>query len=115
MDSDFQYICENWVSGLSTKKLGFISREYRLGHLARWTAGNERLHLPPRDYMTFSEAILKTGVFLPLHPFIAQVLDYFDIVLFQLLRTSHHLIVAFYIVCSEFCGVAPSVVHFASC
>ena len=82
-DSDSKYICKDWVSGLSTKKLGFISREYRLGHLARWAAGNERPQLPPRDYMTFSEAILKTGVFLPLHPFIVQVLDYFDIVPFS--------------------------------
>ena len=83
-DSDSLYICEDWVYGISTKKLRFISHEYRLGHLARWTAGNERSYLPPCGYMTFSETILKTGVFLPLHPFIAQVLDYFDIVPFQL-------------------------------
>ena len=71
------------MSGRSTKRLGFISREYRLGHLARWAAGNERPHLPPRSYMTFSETILKIGgVFLPLHLFIVQVLDYFDIVSF---------------------------------
>ena len=63
--------------------------------------------------MTFSEAILKTVVFLPLHPFIIQVFDYFDIVPFQLPLNSHRLIVAFYIVFSEFYDVALSVVHFA--
>ena len=62
--------------------------------------------------MTFSEAILKMGVFLPFHPSIAQVVDYFDIVPFQLPPNSHHLIVAFYIVFSEFYGVMPLVVHF---
>ena len=63
--------------------------------------------------MTFSEVILKTGVFLPLYPFIDQVLDYFDIVPFQLPPNFYHLIVAFYIAFLEFCGVAPSAVHFA--
>ena len=62
--------------------------------------------------MTFSEAILKTGVYLLLHRFIVQVLNYFDIVPFQLPPNSHHLIMAFYIVFSEYYGVAPSVVHF---
>ena len=33
-DFDFQYTYEDWLSGLSTKKLGFISCEYRLEHLA---------------------------------------------------------------------------------
>ena len=63
--------------------------------------------------MTFSEAILKMEVFLPLHPFVVQVLNYFDIVPFQLPPNSHRLIVAFYIVFSEYCSVAPSVVYFA--
>ena len=62
--------------------------------------------------MTFSEAILKMGVFLPLHPFVIQVLEYFEIVPFQLPPNSHRLIVAFYIVFSEYCGVAPSMVYF---
>ena len=29
-----RYICENWVFGLSNKKLGFISHEFRLGNSA---------------------------------------------------------------------------------
>ena len=62
--------------------------------------------------MTFSKAILKTRVYLLLHPFFAQVLDYVDTDPFQLPRNSHHFIVTFYIVFSEYCGVTPSVVHF---
>ena len=52
---------------------------------------------PPPGYMAISEEILKTGVFLPLHPFIDQVLDFFDIVSFQLSQNSYCLIVAIYI------------------
>ena len=63
--------------------------------------------------MTFSKAILKKGVYLSLHPFIAQVLDYFDIAPFQLPPNFHRLIVEFYIGFSEYCGVTPLVVHFA--
>ena len=81
--------------------------------MARWAARNERPHIPPRGYMTSSEAILKMRVYLLLHFFVAQVLDYFDIVPFQLPLNSHRLIVAFYIVFSEYCGVVPLVVHFA--
>ena len=111
-DSNSRYICEDWISRLSNNKLRFISREYRLVHSARWAAQNERLYLPPRGYMTFSEVILKTGVFLPLHPFIVQVLDYFDIIPFQFPPNSHRLIVAVYIIFSECYSVALSVIHF---
>ena len=46
-----QYACEDWVSRLSAKKMGQISREYRLGYLLHWVAGDERPHLPPPSYM----------------------------------------------------------------
>ena len=38
---------------------------------------------------------MKRGVYLLLHPFVVQVLDYFDIVPFLLPLNSHRLIVAF--------------------
>ena len=63
--------------------------------------------------MTFSEAILKMGVYLLLHPFVVKVLNYFDIVPFQRPPNSRRLIMVFYIVFSEYWVVAPSVVHFA--
>ena len=52
-----QYGCEDWVSRFSTKKIGQISQEYRLGYLPRWVTGDERPHLPPLGYMAISEAI----------------------------------------------------------
>ena len=59
-DPNSRYIWEDWVFGLSNKMLGFISSEFRLGNSAHWAVENERLLIPYRDYMTFSEAILKT-------------------------------------------------------
>ena len=55
--------------------------------------------------------ILKTGVFFSLHPIIDQVLEFFDIVPFQLSLKSYHLIVAFYIAFMELCKTAPIVGH----
>ena len=81
-DAGFQYACKDWVFRLSAKKLRFISREYRLGHLPSWATGDERPHPSLPCYMAISEAILKTGVFLPFHSFIEQVLKFFDIVPF---------------------------------
>ena len=74
---------------------------------------DERLHLLSPRYIAISEAILKSGVFLPLHSFIDQVLEFFDIVPFQLSPNSYRLIVAFYIALSELCETAPSIGHFA--
>ena len=73
----------------------------------------EKLHLPPLGYMAINKAILKTGVFLPFYPFIEQVLEFFDIVPFQLSPNSYRLIVAFYIAFLELCQTAPTVGHFA--
>ena len=56
---------------------------------------------------------MKTGVFLPFHHFIEQVLEFFDIVPFQLSPNSYRLIVAFYIAFSELCKTTPIIGHFA--
>ena len=110
-DASSQYACKDLVSRLSAKKLGFILREYKLGYLPCWATRDERPHLPPPGYMAISEGILKTRVFSPLHSFIDQVLECFDIVLFQLSPNSYHLIMAFYIAFSELCKTASSVRH----
>ena len=82
-------------------------------HLPRWATRDERPHLPPPGYMAIGEAIFKTGVFHPLHSFINQVLEFFDIVPFHLFPNSYRLIVALYIAFSELCETVPSVGHFA--
>ena len=104
--------CKDYVSRLSAKKMGNISQEYRLRYLPHWATGDERPHLPPPGYMAISEVILNTKVFLPFHPFIEQVLEFFDIVPFQLSPNSYRLIVVFYITFSELCKIAPIVGHF---
>ena len=93
--------------------MGQISHKYRLRYLPSWVAEDERPHLPPLGYMAISETILKIKVFLPFHPFIEQVLEFFDIVLFQLSPNSYRLIMAFYISFLELCKTAPTVGHFA--
>ena len=62
--------------------------------------------------MAISEAILNIEVFLPRHSFIDQVLEVFDIVLFQLSPNFYNQIVAFYIAFLELCEIAPSVGYF---
>ena len=100
------------VSQISIEKMAAVAREYKLGGLARWPKSDEKLHLPLIGFMAISEAILKVGVFLPLHPFIDQVLQFFDIVPFQVTPNSYRIIVAFVIAFFEACGVKPSLGHF---
>ena len=63
--------------------------------------------------MAINEAILKTAVFLPLHFFIDQVLEFFYIVPFQLSPNSYRLIVEFYTAFSGLCETTPLIGHFA--
>ena len=63
--------------------------------------------------MAFSGAILKAGVSFPLHPFIDEVLQFFDVVSFQLTPNSYCIIVAFYIAFIDSYGFKSSVSHFA--
>ena len=101
------------MSRISIEKMDSVAREYKLGGLARWPKPDERPHLPPVGFMAISEAILKVGVFLPLHPFIDQVLKLFDIAPFQLTSNSYRIMVSFFITFSEAYRVEPSLGHFA--
>ena len=82
-----------------------VACEYRLEGLACWPKLDEIPHLPLVGFMAISEVILKAGVFLPLHLFTDQVLQFFDIVPFQLTLNFYRIIVAFYMIFSEACGV----------
>ena len=44
---------------------------------------NDRPHNHPPRMAAFSEAIMRGGTSIPFHPFVVEVLDYFNIVLFQ--------------------------------
>ena len=101
------------MSQISIEKMTSVAHEYRLEDIARWSKQDERLDLPSMDFMAISKAILKARVFLPLHSFIDQVLQFFDIVLFQLTPNSYHIMMAFFITFSEARMVEPSLGHFA--
>ena len=90
-----------------------LASEYRVGGLARWPKSDERPHLPPRGFMATSKVILKVRVFLPLHPFIDEVLQFFDIAPFQFNPNFYRIIMAFFIIFLKACRVEPSLDHFA--
>ena len=62
--------------------------------------------------MAFSEAILKSRISFPLHLFIDEVLQFFDMVSFQLTPNFYRIIVTFYIAFMEVCRFELSVGHF---
>ena len=108
-----RYACKDWVLLIYIGKLKSIAREYRLWEIGLLHNPNERPHLPHVGYMAFSKAILKAEVSLPLHPFINEVLQFFDVVQFQLTLNSYCIIVTFYIAFAEACEFELSVGHFA--
>ena len=100
------------MSRISIEKLASVACEYKLGDLARWPKSDERPYLPPTSFMALSEAI-KAGVFLPLHPFIDEVQQFFNMVLFWLTPNFYRIIVTFCIAFMEACRFEPLVDHFA--
>ena len=61
----------------------------------------------------FSEAIIRWGASILLHPFLIEVFDYFNLVPFEFSPNSICTIVAFYIAFMEVDIGEPSVVEFA--
>ena len=92
------------MSQIYIEKMASMAREYRLGGLAHWPKLDEKPHLPYVGFMAISKAISKVGVFLPLYPFIDQVLQFFDIVPFQLTLNFYRIIVAFFIASQKHAG-----------
>ena len=73
----------------------------------------DRPHLSPHGYMAFSEAIIKGGASLPLHPFIEVVLQYLNVAPFQFTPNSFRIIVVFFIAFTEASHITPMVNKFA--
>ena len=46
-DDSFPYVCRDWVSWMTLGELKSITRQYRLGNVARLPGPNDRSHLPP--------------------------------------------------------------------
>ena len=94
-------------------KLKDISHQYRLREEIRQPSPTDKPYLLPLSFMAFSEAIVRGGAFLPLHPFVEVILQYFNVALFQFTLNSFHIIVAFFIAFMEVCLIEPTVNEFA--
>ena len=111
--SDTHFVCSNWVSHISIKRLKYFARQFYLPTAILKSDRNDRPHIPPPHMATFSKAIIQGEASIPLHPFIVEVLDYFNVAHFQFTPNSICTIVAFYIAFREVDIGKPSTVEFA--
>ena len=99
--SGTKFACAIWVSKISIKKLKIIAKQLKLSIAITWPSLNDRLHNLPPCMVAFYEAIIWGGASIPLRPFLVEVLDYFNLVPFQLTPNSLRTIVSFYIAFME--------------
>ncbi|PON79277.1 hypothetical protein PanWU01x14_013930, partial [Parasponia andersonii] len=87
--SGYQYIEGNWSctnvrTSCTANKLRKIASSYKIAIPLHLPMEFNRPHTPPHKLASFSEAVLKCGVHLPLHPYIKSIIDYYGVVPFQL-------------------------------
>ena len=99
--SGTHFVCSNWVSRISVKRLKYLAYQFYLPAAIIKPSPNDRPHIPPPCMAAFSKAIIRGRASLPFHPFIIEVLDYFKIVHFQFTLNSIRTMVAFYIAFME--------------
>ena len=111
--NDTRYVCTDWMSRISIKRMKLIARQFYLSGAIRQPRPGEIPHLPPFGMMAFFEAIMRGWASLPLHPFLIAVLEYFNVAPFQFTPNSFRIMVAFYIAFMESDIGEPFVVEFA--
>ena len=111
--SGTHFVCSNQVSRILIKRLKYLTHRFYLPVPIIKPSPNDRLHIPPPRMAAFSEAIIQGGASHSLHPFIFEVLDYFNIAPFQFTSNSINTMVAFYITFIEADIGEPLVVEFA--
>ncbi|XP_060961147.1 uncharacterized protein LOC133031659 [Cannabis sativa] len=81
---------------------------------------SQRAHLPftnpaiiPTEDVVISIPILRCGVTVPFHPFVAAILRRYDVSPFQLTPNSYRTVLAFYAMYMEYAHRAPSVEEFS--
>ncbi|KAM6574560.1 hypothetical protein CsatA_022887 [Cannabis sativa] len=81
---------------------------------------SQRAHLPftnpaiiPTEDVVISIPILRCGVSVPFHPFVAAILRRYDVSPFQLTPNSYRTVLAFYAMYMEYAHRAPSVEEFS--
>ena len=77
--SGTHFVYSSWVLHISIKRLNYLACQFYLSSTLRKPGPTERPHLPPPCMMVFSKAIIRGGASLPLHPFLVEVLKYFNL------------------------------------
>ncbi|PON52242.1 hypothetical protein PanWU01x14_210840 [Parasponia andersonii] len=116
--SGYQYIEGNWScinvrTSCTSNKLKKIASSYKIAIPLRLPMEFNRPHTPPRGLASFSEAVLKCGVHLPLHPYIKSIIDYYGVVPFQLTPNTYRYMVGLYILYYKLGLETPSPEEFA--
>ncbi|PON48309.1 hypothetical protein PanWU01x14_238380 [Parasponia andersonii] len=116
--SGYQYIEGNWSctnvrTSCTANKLRKIASSYKIAIPLRLPMEFNRPHTPPRKLASFSEAVLKCGVHLPLHPYIKSIIDYYGVVPFQLTPNTYRYMVGLYILYHKLGLETPSPEEFA--
>ncbi|PON48936.1 hypothetical protein PanWU01x14_233370, partial [Parasponia andersonii] len=94
-------------------KLSKIMCNYKIAILLRLPIEFNRPHILLRGIASFSEAVLKCGVHLPLHPCIKSIIDYYGVVPFQLTPNIYRYMVGLYILYHKLGLDSPSLEEFA--
>ena len=80
----YRFTYEEWISKIFEKNLGDVTHQYNIKIILQNPAHFSRSHNPPAGIAAFSEAIMGIDALVPLHSFVEEVLDYFNLDLFQL-------------------------------
>ncbi|PON58623.1 hypothetical protein PanWU01x14_165130 [Parasponia andersonii] len=98
----YQYVegdwsCTNIRTSCIMNRLSKIMCNYKIVIPLRLSMEFNRPYTPPHRIAPFSEADLKCGVHLPLHPYIKSIVDYYGAVIFQLSPNTYRYMVSLYI------------------
>ena len=110
--NDTHFVYSTWVSRISVKRLKYLAHQFYLSEALPQPGPTKRPHLPLPCMMAFSEAIIQGGASLPLHPFLVQVLYYFNLAPIQFTPNSFRTMMTFYIAYMEDQLGEPSVEEF---
>ncbi|KAM6547136.1 hypothetical protein CsatB_018812 [Cannabis sativa] len=114
------FSCEDLVSRVVKSDFTTFVRLNLLRLAFQSPKPSQRAHLPftnpaiiPTEDVVISIPILRCGVSVPFHPFVAAILRRYDVSPFQLTLNSYRTVLAFYAMYMEYAHRAPSVEEFS--
>ncbi|KAM6592378.1 hypothetical protein CsatA_000081 [Cannabis sativa] len=114
------FSCEDLVSRVVKSDFTTFVRLNLLRLAFQSPKPSQRAHLPftnpaiiPTEDVVISIPILRCGVSVPFHPFVAVILRRYDVSPFQLTPNSYRTVLAFYAMYMEYAHRAPSVEEFS--